>query len=156
MSLTGKVEQFNLEFEYELKKSFIDQFISSTHPKYKIVEQLKNYQLQKEETFKYKLETNITNYINQNINKLPFDTEETDKLTYLIGFDYKSIPSRLDDIVKIENINILNMHIIYDDEIEQYVLDLTMNVWYINNENNIIKLLPVRPYTRLPVILEPK
>ena len=156
MTLTGKVEQFNLEFEYELQSSLIDKLISSNppkYPKYTIIDTLKNHKLQEEETFKHKLENSITNHLNQNINKLPYDIEDTEKLTYLIGFDYKSIPSRLEDIVKIDHVNIINMTIIYDEDIEQYVLDLTINTWYIDKDDHITKLLPVRPNTRLEVVL---
>ena len=63
MSLTGKVKQFNLEFEYEIQSSLIDKLFSYNsykHSNYTIIDKLKNHKLQKEETFKHKLETSIT------------------------------------------------------------------------------------------------
>lgn len=150
MTLLGKVSQFNLEFEYAPTEKSIYNIIKPTHKSYEIIDQYDDYTLQDEDTFKYKLETTLKNYINTNINKLPFDTEA---LTYMIGFDYTAIPSRLEEIDYIESINIINMHIIYDNDLNQYVLDVDIRVWYSNKDGNIVKLLPVRPYTRYPVIL---
>jgi len=160
MSLIGKVDQFNLEFEYEEQSSLLDKFSShylkkytSKFPNYTIIESKKYNVLEKEDTFKFKLENSIKNFINENINKLPFETDDMQNMTDLIGFDYKAIPSRLEDIEKIETVKIIDMHIIYDTELKEYVLNLNINTWYTNKNNKTLRLLPVTPYTKLPITI---
>lgn len=163
MTLIGKVDQFNLEFEYEEQSSLLDKFNShyinkykSKYPNYTLIESKEHSVLEKEETFKFKLETSIKNYINENINKLPFETDDMQNMTNLIGFDYKAIPSRLEDIEKIETVKIVDMHIIYDTELKEYVLNLNINTWYTNKNDETMRLLPVTPYTKIPITMDLK
>ena len=130
MLSTATINPFNIEFEY--KKT-----ISKLGTKYLIVDPFEYKPLEYEKTVKSKLENAIKNHVNENIDKLPFDT---DKLTNLIGFDYENAPDRLNSIEEITNIKIKSMSMISKDD--NYVLDLDLNVLYLDKNGKIGLLLP--------------
>tara|TARA_B100001248_G_C27393926_1_gene464197 strand:+ start:79 stop:504 length:426 start_codon:yes stop_codon:yes gene_type:complete len=141
MLSTATINQFNIEFQYK-------KITNKLRTKYIIVDPFEFKPLEYEKTVKSKLENAIKNYINENIDKLPFDT---DKLTNLIGFDYESIPDRLNSIKEITNIEINSMSMISKDD--NYFLDIDLDVSYLNEYGNVNLLLPSKNNTYIELTI---
>lgn len=140
MTSTAIIDLFNKEFN----------FIKETNifgvDYYNIIEDLKNKPLDYENSLRIEIGNYIKNYINKNIEKIPF---EPDKFCNLLNFDYKSIELRLNNIKSIHEIEIKSMKLINKND--SFKLLITHDVYYKNN-NNTIKLL--LPQLRNPVKLD--
>ena len=136
---TGKVKLFeNLEFKYIINKPIINHSKLDRQPTYVLVDNDKLKPLEVEISFKYNLEQRIKNYINDNISKLPF---ETDKYLDVLNFDYKAVPNRLEDIKQIDSVDILYSSINMTNPVNP-VLELNINVMYVKLNGEITRLLP--------------
>lgn len=149
---TGTVPIFNnLEFKYIIHNPIINNKKLNRPPTYILVDNDKLKPLEIEQSFKYKLEQSIKNYINDNISKLFILTDE---YTEILGFDYKAVPERINDIKQIDSVEIVYSNI-NNSNTDIPVLELNINVMYIKLNNEITQLLPkqVKPIT-YDIILE--
>jgi len=131
MEKTATIDLFDIEFNFIKEQSLFGQ------NQYNIIEDFKNKPLDYENSLKIKIENYMIKYINDNIEKLPY---EPGQLSYLLNFDYKSKELRLNDIKSIVEIDIKSIKLIYKNE--SYKLLLTHHVLYKNTNNRIMLLLP--------------
>lgn len=135
----GSVTIFNnLPFNYIINKPIINHTKLNRKPTYVIIDNDKFKPLEIEYSFKYNLEQSIKNYINYNLNKLPF---ESDKYSEIINFHYNKIPSRLLDIKSINSIEIISQQL-NTSNIEKPTIELNINVMYEKQDGKLTLLLP--------------
>jgi hypothetical protein len=135
----GLIDFLNLKISFRESNSFL--FGKS----YQIDEYLITNPFESSELFKNKLEEEIQNFINNNLKKLPFDT---DNLCNKMCFDYSSNELIINTIKLIDSINITSMKLINDSN---FKIQLKFDIFYINNDNNKMQLLPQLPYTNYDI-----
>jgi len=135
----GSIPLFNnLKFNYIKNNAIIIKNKIIKKESYKIYDNDLIKPLEIEESFKYNLEQSIKNYINDNLSKLPF---ESDKYTEIINFDYKIVSDRLNDIKSINSVEILSQRL-NTSNLEKPTIELNINVMYEKQDGKLTLLLP--------------
>ena len=142
MVLSTTIELFNIEFNYIEKKDMFGNIY------YDIIEDLKNKPLELDNSLRIILGNSIKEYINNNIDKFPYDTENLSKL---INFDYKSIPNRINEIKNIDNIDIPYLKLKKNKD--KLLLYYKCNTYYISDNNTKPALLLPQNYNPMSLTL---
>ena len=142
MEYTGKIDFFDLYFNFKEKNSFI--FGKS----FEINDKVISSPFDSSHFLKNELEETIKNYINNNIKRIPFDTHN---ICNKIGFDYTINESIIDNIKSIDSVNITNMKIITGNQSNKFILQLRLNVYYIDNNNMKHFLAPQLPFANYDI-----
>ena len=131
MEISTKIELFDIEFNYLEKKDIFGNIY------YDIIEDLKNKPLELDNSLRITLGNSIKEYINNNIDKFPYDTENLSKL---INFDYKSISNRINEIKSINNVEIISLKL--KKKKDKLFLYYMCNTYYLSDTNKPILLIP--------------
>lgn len=131
MENTVIIDLFNIKFNFIEEKSIFGTV------QYNIIEDFKTKPLDYEDSLRIEIGMYIKDYINNNIEKLPYEPEQ---LSNLLNFDYKSLELRLNDIKSIDEVELKSMKLIKNKD--TFKLLITHDVFYINDKNKKMLLLP--------------